>query len=100
MNSVEHGFVRTSNGTITTFDPSGSVETEPASVNVSGAITGTYLKKIAGYKGFVRTANGTITTFKVPQSIDTFAESINSGGAVTGYFADNGSVLHGFVRTP
>ncbi|MBV8672357.1 MAG: hypothetical protein JOZ33_02895, partial [Acidobacteriaceae bacterium] len=42
-NSISHGFVRSANGTITEFDPTGSVSTNPASINPAEAITGSYL---------------------------------------------------------
>ena len=47
------------------FDPPGSTDTEPLSINPSGAITGTYFA--AGtYHGFLRAEDGTITSFDSP----------------------------------
>ena len=40
---TEHGFVRTSGGAITAFDPTGSRNTYAASINLVGAIVGQYL---------------------------------------------------------
>ena len=41
-NFVSHGFVRASTGTFTTFDPAGSLFTNPVSINPEGLITGNY----------------------------------------------------------
>src|SRR5260370_39291881 len=37
-----HGFVRAADGTITTIDPSGSVDTSATSINDTGSIAGSY----------------------------------------------------------
>src|SRR5271169_4694540 len=41
-NYVTHGFVRTADGDITSFDPPNSVSTTPQGINPAGAITGYY----------------------------------------------------------
>jgi hypothetical protein len=53
-NYFGHGFVRASDGTITTFDPPGSVDTEPIGINPAGAISGFYLDASAVFHGFLR----------------------------------------------
>ena len=78
-NRVAHGYVRTANGTISTFDapgagtgpPTGGLSTKnqgtiPTGINSSGVITGTYVDSNLAYHGFVRSATGTISTFDVP----------------------------------
>ncbi len=55
------GFVRASDGTITTFDPLGSTNTIPGGINDWGVITGTY-NDGSQQRGFVRASDGTITT--------------------------------------
>jgi hypothetical protein len=86
-----------------TFDPTGSVETTPYSINTSGAITGYYLDASNVYHGFVRAANGAITTIDAPRAgtglgQGTVAYSINTSGAITGLYEDASHFVHGFVR--
>lgn len=46
-----HGFLRAADGTITSFDPPGSTNTEARGINASGAITGYYVS--SGIHGFL-----------------------------------------------
>ena len=97
-----HGYVRQSGGTITSFDPPGSKNTVPESINLEGTIVGTFTDAGFANHGFIRSANGTITTFDVPGSFNyTSAVGITPFGVITGSWADlrtQGS--HGFVRYP
>jgi len=90
-------------GTFVTFDVPGAVNgTSPASINNSGAITGSYGDNIgSGSHGFIRTANGSFVTFDVPGAVNgTSPASINNSGAITGSYGDNiGLGFHGFIRT-
>ena len=100
-----HGFLRAPDGTITTFDPPGSIYTVPTSINPSGAITGYYQDASQGWHGFLRATDGTLTTFDPPGSATvTYTFSINPAGAIAGeyldYDADGKSVVHGFLRAP
>ncbi len=52
-NYVQHGFLRTPEGTFVTVDPPGSVGTQPESINDSGAIAGYYLDATNVYHGFL-----------------------------------------------
>jgi hypothetical protein len=61
-----HGFLRLSNGIITTFDAPGAVGTFPDSISPAGAIAGTYNDANFAAHGFLRASNGTITTFDAP----------------------------------
>jgi hypothetical protein len=79
---IEHGFVRTSNGTITSFDVSGSTGTSGIGINTAGAITGFYEDDNLQY-GFVRAPSGTIVTFTVG-SYGTIGASKNDLGSVAG----------------
>src|SRR5437016_5961191 len=63
-----HGFLRLSNGIITTFDVPGDFSTFPDSISPAGAIAGTYCDAIVCH-GFLRASNGTITTFDVPGAV-------------------------------
>jgi hypothetical protein len=85
-NNVNHGFLRASDGTFTTFDVSqagtGSFQgTIPAGSNSSSATTGGYLDSSFVSHGFVRAADGTITTFDVPAATGTGGTSISPSGA-------------------
>lgn len=108
-NGGAHGFVRRrSDGTITAFDPEGSISTVALSINHQGEVAGYYAVSLPGSNefihGFVRLDNGTMTTFDVPGAATgvsivggTFPMSINAGGDITGYYIDANGVLHGFV---
>jgi hypothetical protein len=80
----------------TKFDPPGSIETIPNSMNRSGAITGYY------FHGFLRSPDGTFTTIDFPDAAGTAGVSINLSGTITGYYfgASLPLVIHGFVRSP
>jgi hypothetical protein len=102
-NFAGHGFLRARDGTITTFDPPGSLATDVHSINAAGAITGEFLvleDRREIYRGFVRAPDGTITTFDPPGSASTLAFSINAAGAIAGLYSDTSSGAHGFVRAP
>jgi hypothetical protein len=94
-----HGFLRAADGTITSFDPPGSVFTFSGSINPEGAIVGTYLDANGGPHGFLRARDGSFTTFNPPGVIapfTSFPPSINPAGAVA-YYNDS---IEGFVRAP
>lgn len=89
-----YGFVRTPDGTITTF---GDVGTLPWAINVHGWIAGD-----VGVHSFVRSADGTITTFDVG-IVSTHARAINNGGSIAGSYCDTAVMgfctqLHAYVR--
>jgi hypothetical protein len=65
--------------TITTFDPPGSVQTTPMSINAGGAITGSYSDGNTTH-GFLRMPDGTITSFDGPGATGTLPASINAPG--------------------
>jgi hypothetical protein len=100
---VYHGFVRSSLGEITSFDPTGSVFTfvcEETCLNLEGATTGYYSDASGAIHGFVREPGGNITTVDAPGAVGfTGGASINPEGTITGYFLDSSGAAHGFVRT-
>jgi hypothetical protein len=100
-----HGFVRSPDGTITTFDPPGSIAyLYPVSIADSGVITGTYEDKSGLFHGFIRKKGGKITSFDPPGASYTFSSSIDSDrtdkNVITGYYVDSSGNYHGFIRTP
>jgi len=95
-----HGFLRTRDGTIVTFDVPGSVRTYVFGINPVGQIVGTYI--VGTYNaahGFVRNPDGTIITIDVPGSVFTWVSDINPAGQIVGFYVDAGGVAHGFVSS-
>jgi len=88
------GFLRTPDGTITTFKAVDNAHsTQPQWINSSGVITGYYWDNNDVIRGFVRDAAGAITTFDAPgatgaKNSGTFPSSINAQGVVTGSCSD------------
>jgi hypothetical protein len=109
-NSVNHGFLRSANGKITTFDAPGAGTASyqgtgcfsdcPVSLNIWGAITGIYIDANNVYHGYLRTPGGTFVTVDPLGSVGTLSFSINDLGAITGYYIDANNVYHGFLRIP
>jgi hypothetical protein len=109
-NSVNHGFVRSPNGTITTFNAPGAgtgtyegtgcFSDCPVSLNDWGAITGVYIDANFMLHGYLRNPQGKIATVDPPGSTGTLPYGINDSGAITGYYLDANNVYHGFLRIP
>jgi hypothetical protein len=100
---VQHGFVRAPNGTITEFDPTGSVFTNPNAIDDLGEITGFYVDASGVGHGFLRTLGGTITTLDAPGAgtgpgQGTFGVGLTPNREIEGVYVDANGVLHGFVR--
>jgi hypothetical protein len=113
-NFVFHGFVRSPDGRITTFDVRTSCTdtpnppadcalegTFPANVNVLGRVGGTYYGEDGNPHGFWRDADGTITRFDYPrENYFTEPTAINDSGQITGLVYDPNLVVHGLLVTP
>jgi hypothetical protein len=108
---VCHGFLRDKGGSITSFDPQGSICTIAEGLNSSGAIAGYYFDASFVIHGFLRDKDGSITSFDAPGACSsdvnpacpfngTLPGNINPKGTITGYYFDSNSVSHGFVGTP
>ena len=106
-NSVLHGFVRSTDGTITPFDPPGAGTDRDHSTCVrglspSGQTVGYYFDVNMGRltsHGFMRNADGTVISFDAAaDSVYTYAEAVNSAGQIAGVYYDASSGSHGFVR--
>jgi hypothetical protein len=119
-NGARHGFLRTVNGTITTFDAPGA-DAGPCATSGMGAlicgtggfamddamdIVGVYVDDNNVSHGFLRSgATGAFTAFDAPGAgtgsyEGTAAFAINAAGTIAGTYVDANSVLHGFVGTP
>lgn len=107
-NLVSHGFIRTPDGKITTFDVPGA-DINPADqlgsivtgINAFGIVSGYYYDSSGLSHGFLRTPDGKFTHFDAPSAgeLGTFAVSpVNIEGAVAGLYLDSNSLYHAFVR--
>lgn len=109
-NSVQHGFLRSPEGTITTFDAPGAGTSSyqgtgcssdcPTSLNDFGAITGNYIDSNDVLHGYLRSPDGNITTVDPAGSEFTWSSGIDDLGAITGYYLDADGIYHGFVALP
>ena len=99
-NYVGHGFVRASDGAITTFDAPGAVNgTGPSGINPAGVVIGSFADVNFVIHGFLRAIDGSITTFDAPGAVfGTNPSGINPAGVITGTLFDVNFVGHGFVR--
>ena len=79
---VEHGFLRTPDGTFTTIDFPGAFVTEVLAINPAGIIVGDFCNAVTCYHGFVRAPDGTFTVFNANAGIPS---GINPAGAITGF---------------
>jgi hypothetical protein len=95
--TFNHGFVRSPQGTFTTFDVGEAMWN--LSINNGGAVAGTYRDANGSSHGFVRSALGMITSFNVPGGLGITAVRINDLGVITGNYSTGGRTL-GFLRVP
>ena len=108
--NVNHGFLRTPEGAITTFDALGAGAgagqgTFGGGINPAGIIVGSYLDANNVNHGFLLSRNLAFTTFDVPgagtgpfQGTLVSTATINSEGEITGNYLDANNVSHGFLR--
>jgi hypothetical protein len=110
---VFHGFLRTPDGAITTFDVPGAgigpgQGTRAGNINPPGAIAGRYIDASDVSHGFLRVPDGTITTFDAPnagtgpgQGTIVFAvDCLNPAGAIAATSLDASNVYHVVLRAP
>jgi hypothetical protein len=94
-------FVRTSDGTITTFNVPGANYTFVGNINDQGVIAGTYVvvgaDNVSTYYGYVRSSAGVITTITPPGATDVDSAFINDNGVVAGNY--NGETA-GYIMAP
>jgi hypothetical protein len=100
---VTHGFLRATDGTITSFDaPGAGVATFPAAITPQGLIVGTYFDANFATHIFLRAKDGTFTTPEIPSPGASFSGQVvaNSEGAIAGGFVDSNGIPGGFLRAP
>ena len=90
-------FIRTVDGTVTTFAVEGASATVAGRINDEGVVVGIYRDNADKVHGFVRAADGTITTFDVRQATGTGPSGVNKKGDITGSYNDE-TGTHGFLR--
>jgi uncharacterized membrane protein len=104
---LEHSFLRTSDGTITPFDPPAATcsPTQPfcslaAGIAPDGTIVGSYAETGLLFHGYLRAPKGAFTVFDAPGSQFTLPAAINPAGTITSgfYTTDFTGGEHGFIR--
>jgi hypothetical protein len=106
---VAHGFIRSPDGSVSDFEVSGALATEPApssGLNQFGEVVGYYEDSNFVNHGFLRRADGTLVSFDAPGASDTpfitvgtIVTSVNDFAVITGEYMDANQVFHGFVRS-
>jgi len=109
-NSTAHGFIRTPDGNITTFDDpaagDGSYQgTYPYSINNFGVIVGATTRSDNSSQGLLRAPNGTYADFQFPSATYYNTAYINDLGVIAGsysriYLDSNVFDFAGYQRTP
>ena len=115
---VWHGFLRSPDGTFTTFEAPGASTapgggtpmgwgTVPESINDRGEVSGYFTDNRNVFHVFIRDAKGKFTVYNAPgagtdgtQNQGTYNFFINLSGKMTGYFNDSNNIARGFVRMP
>jgi hypothetical protein len=109
-NIVPHGFLRSRDGRITSFEAPGAglgygldQGTVATSINDWGAIAGQFQDSSYVFHGFVRYPDGAFTTFDAPGAgtgafQGTMGEGINPAGEIVGVYIDANNASHGFLR--
>ncbi len=98
--SVTHGFLRHLDGTFLTFDVAGAAGTQPAGINSTAAVGGSYQDSTYAYHGFLRMPSGVVYKLSVPGASATFGVGINDSGLVVGSYQDANFASHGFLLGP
>lgn len=100
---VTHGFLRTTDGIITSFDaPGAGVATFPVAITPQGLVVGWYLDANFGSHIFLRAKDGTFTSPEIPSPGAIFVGEVvaNSAGEIAGEFIDSNAVPSVFLRSP
>jgi hypothetical protein len=97
-----HGFLRDKVGNYSSFDPPGSVRTQPQSINSAGQISGVYTTSVTSLDvGFLRESTGTFVTFGGPGSCgdSVLNAALSTSGEIAGSCYYNGGTVTYFIRT-
>ena len=98
-NGNVHGFVRATDGSIASIDPSGSAyRVEVTGLNDSGLAVGEITDQDQTQHGFVRKANGSVSVFDAPQSDGiTVINGLNAHGTFSGYYMGTDNNNHALL---
>jgi hypothetical protein len=102
VSSVLHCFLRSSEGTFTTFDAPGAVnQISGTAINTAGTVAGLSKDASKVYQGFLRASDGTFTTFDFPtgSTVSSSILAINDAGTVTGSYQNTSSTIVSFLRS-
>jgi len=91
-----HSFAVSKNGNFISFDPSGAVSSNTATVTPSGTVFGDYTDTGGSGHGYVL-SHGTFTTIDFPDSKFTFVGGGNFEGDSVGEYNDQADGGHGFL---
>ena len=98
LGAANHGFIRSSNGTITNpVDYPGSTSTSLFGISNSGWIVGNYIDASGKTHGFLRKNANTFVSFDFPNAKETSLNGINNSGLISGRYTDSAMVRHGFI---
>jgi len=81
------------------FDPPGSVDTVPHSINDLGESVGRFQDGAGVVHGYLRKGDGSFVTIDPPGSVFTVAFGINDAGTIVGIWQMPGGAFHGFTRS-
>lgn len=94
---IPHGFLRTADGTITTFDPPGSTGTYVYALNDNQVVVGSFSDS-NGTHGFIRHVDGTTVVYDAPASAGyTEIRGIDDNNVYAGDYAGTDGNGYGFV---
>ncbi|MGE3312326.1 MAG: choice-of-anchor M domain-containing protein, partial [Limisphaerales bacterium] len=110
--AVQHGFLQSSNGSLTTIDGTvpgttnvftvpGWANTLPGDINNLGEVAGTVINaEFTRHAGFFRDADGRITVFSPPQAVEVEVFGLNDKSEIVGEYVDTGGKRQGFIARP
>jgi hypothetical protein len=86
---VPQGFMRSANGTITTFGntPATTFRPQPVAINAAGEVVGNYADDFYASFVFIRSATGSVESFTLSNGAlySTFVTGLNDAGEIVGY---------------
>ena len=95
---IQHGFIRETNGTITTIDGPGQTFTYAWRINDAGQVNGYWFEDPFFIRSFRRASNGTLTTNLFAGSpVGTVTRGMNEAGDTAGWKWDANFTLQGVV---
>jgi len=105
-NAVFHGFSRSPDGTITTFDApgagtsagQGTLVVFTDGINPEGAIAAGFVDASGIVHSALRSSDGDFAEYAIQGSPFTDVSGINPAGTLPGFYADASFAFHGYVR--